>query len=176
MPALSPLSCPDNPSPRHSPARGEGDGGASVMPAGPLCHASWYSFVIPAGAPLLSFTPVVSGNPVSFFVPLFVWPAWENHGFPIKNVGNDRRGITNVGHDSGRINNVGYDSGGLTTSGMTEGDEFLGRGGRKGEKCRGMQRNADCGHLALFGQADVASEVDVRGVSRRRRWRGRSPR
>ena len=58
-------------------------------------------FVMPAGPPL-SFPPVVSGNPVFFLFLYLCGPAWENHGFPINNVGND--------------------SGGLTTSGMTEGD------------------------------------------------------
>ena len=35
-----------------------------------------------------------------FVVPLFVWACMgESHGFPIENVGNDRRGIEGVGHD-----------------------------------------------------------------------------
>ncbi len=78
-----------------------------VMPARPLCHSrqSSLSFppapsVMPAGPPL-SFPPVVSGNPASCFVVLlFVWPLHgRSHGFPIKNVGNDRRGIEHGGHD-----------------------------------------------------------------------------
>ena len=39
-------------------------------------------------------------------------PAWENHGFPINNVGNDRGGSTSVG----------YGRGGLPMAGMAEGD------------------------------------------------------
>ena len=36
----------------------------------------------------------------------------KTHGFPIKDVGNDRGGIKEVGHDRGGINNVGHDGGG----------------------------------------------------------------
>ena len=113
--ALAPLSCPDNPSPQPSPARGEGVGCASVMPAGPSVMPAGPP-VMPAGPPVmpagppLSFPPVVSGNPVScFFVPLFVGLHGGRLGFPIKNVGNDRKGITNVGYGSGGITNGGCD-------------------------------------------------------------------
>ena len=77
----------------------------SVMPPAPLCHARRPPSVMPAGSPL-SFPPVVSGNPGScFVVPCFVVPFicvglhGRSHGFPIKNVGNDRRGIEHGGHD-----------------------------------------------------------------------------
>ena len=76
--------------------------------SGPLSFPPVLS-VMPAGSPL-SCPPVspitnvgdkVSGNPVScFFVLLFVWPLHgRSHGFPITNVGNDRRRIEGVGHD-----------------------------------------------------------------------------
>ena len=54
------------------------------MPAGPLCH----SRRLLAGIQRLSLPSLSSGA-----------PAWETHGFPITNVGNDRRGIEHVGHD-----------------------------------------------------------------------------
>ena len=76
---------PDTPSPRPSPARGEGGGCLFVLPAGPLCHARRLS----AGS---------QGLALLFF--LFVWPLHgRSHGFPITNVGNDRRGIEHGGHD-----------------------------------------------------------------------------
>ena len=54
---------------------------------------------MPTGLPL-SFPPVVNGNPVfCFFVPYSCDPAWEGHGFPINNIGNDRGAIEYVGHD-----------------------------------------------------------------------------
>ena len=67
-----------------------------------LCSTSCQPgpFVMPALAPL-SFPQVFSGNPGFFSsVPLFGWPCvWKSHGFPITNVGNDRRAIEHVGHD-----------------------------------------------------------------------------
>ena len=48
----------------------------------PLCHSRWLLAGIQC-----------------FFVPYLCMPAWENHGFPINNVGNDRREIEHVGHD-----------------------------------------------------------------------------
>ena len=73
----------------------------SYLPA-PLCHTRSGPSVMPAGPPL-SFPQVVSGNPASFsFVPFFGCPCMgKSHGFPITNVGNDRRGIEYLGHDGG---------------------------------------------------------------------------
>ena len=107
-PALAPLSCP--------PVLFVMPPVLSVIPAGPLCHSRRPLSVMPPGTlchsrrPPLSCPPVspitnvgdkVSGNPVSCFVVLlFVWPLHgRSHGFPIKNVGNDRRGIEHGGHD-----------------------------------------------------------------------------
>ena len=55
----------------------------------------------PLCQPPLSFPQVVSGNPASFSsVPFFGCPCMgKSHGFPITNVGNDRRRIEHVGHD-----------------------------------------------------------------------------
>ena len=103
----------------------------------------------PALAPLL-FPPVLLCHSRRLLAgiqcfSLFLYlcgPAWENHGFPINNVGNDRgaidnvgndRGaITNIGHDGRGITNVGYDSGGLPASGMGEGKEWQDRGEEAG--------------------------------------------
>ena len=114
----------------------------------------------PALAPLL-FPPILFCHSrrllagIQCFAFLFLYlcgPAWENHGFPINNVGNDRGGlehvgndrgaidnvgndrgaITNIGHDGRGITNVGYDSGGLPASGMGEGKEWQDRGEEAG--------------------------------------------
>ena len=106
----SPLSCPLGP---------------SVHLAGSLCPSCWVPLSIPLGPPLsilpgpsvhpagspvhpagppLSFPPVVSGNPVSFFsVPLFGWPCMGK------------------AVDS-RLKMSGMTEGGLETWGVTEGD------------------------------------------------------
>ena len=61
----------------------DGQGGPSFLQVLP-CLFPQVPPVIPAG---------FSGNPVSCFLSLIrVAPAWENHGFPITNVGNDRGG------------------------------------------------------------------------------------
>ena len=64
--------------------------------------------------PPLSFPQGFSGNPVSFSsVPSFVWPhPGKVLGFPITNVGNDRRAIEQVGNARGQLN----------TSGTTDGE------------------------------------------------------
>ena len=53
--------------------------------------------VIPARFPPLSFPQAFSGNPGSFFC-LFICMALtgENSGFPIENVGNDRKGASGM--------------------------------------------------------------------------------
>ncbi len=79
-------------------------------PPVPHCHSRRFPpTVIPAGPPL-SFPPVVSGNPGSCSsVPSSGGPCMgKSRGFPIKNVGNDRRGIKDVGNDRA-IENVGND-------------------------------------------------------------------
>ena len=112
------LSCPDTLSPRPAPGRGEGDGGASVMPAGTpllcplvlLCHARR----LLAGIQCFAFLSLYSCG-----------PARENHGFLINNVENDSGGRGNdsggIGNDGGRLNMSGMTEEGLNTWGMTEG-------------------------------------------------------
>ena len=147
--ALAPLSCPDNPSPQPSPARGEGAGCASVMPAGPPVMPAGPPVmpagppvmpagppVMPAGPPVmpagpsvmpagppLSFPPVVSGNPVScFFVPLFVWAGMgKDLDSRLKMSGMTERGLPTAGMAEGRLPMSGMTAGGLPTSGMTAG-------------------------------------------------------
>ena len=86
--------------------------GPSVHPAGSPVHPAG-SPVHPAGPPL-SFPPVVSGNPVSFFsVPLFGWPCMG------KAV--DSR-LKMSGMTEGGLETWGVTEGGLETWGVTEGD------------------------------------------------------
>ena len=101
------LSCPDTPSPRPSPGRGEGGGCPSVMPVGPP----------------LSFPPVVSGNPVfCFFVPLFVWAGMgEDLDSRLKMSGMTERGLPTSGMTAGGLPTAGMAEGRLPMSGMTAG-------------------------------------------------------
>ena len=72
--------------------------GESCRPAFPFCH----SRRVLAGIHGLALLSLHSGGPV--------WG--KTHGFPIKDVGNDRGAITNVGNDRGAITNGGHDGGG----------------------------------------------------------------
>ena len=70
--------------PYHGPLpQGERETGATLScPPAPLCHSRRSPSVIPAGPPL-SFPPVVSGNPVSFFSVLYLCgPPWGKPWIP----------------------------------------------------------------------------------------------
>ena len=101
-PALAPLSCP----PHHCPAHR-----SAVLPAAPLscpppplscppllCPAH-RSAVLPA-IPPLSFPQCLAGIQCLSLLSLHsCGPHGNSHGFPINNVGNDRRRSKTVGHD-----------------------------------------------------------------------------
>ena len=77
---------------------------------------------MPAGPPSVMPAGCQRESSVLFFCSFVrVGRHGGRHGFPIKNVGNDRGGIERVGDDSGGLPTVGMTEGGLLTSGMPEG-------------------------------------------------------
>ena len=64
-------------------------------------------------------------------------PAWESHGFPIENVGNDSVGLKMSGR-----------TGGLKMSGMTAGDSLAGEGRGEGLSWHDREVGEELNHMA----------------------------